>query len=358
METATIQASSLVVQLHESDGIGKAMPRLESYFANSTTWPLSRHPRWLNVLRRGLKHVPYCLEALEGDRTRGVLPLALVRSFLFGRFLVSLPYLNVGGVVADDSDTTTQLVDRAVDLADKLDVRYLELRHEKPIEHDKLNHSMTHKVHMRLELPDRSEPLWKSLDPKVRNQVRKGQKNELAVAWGTHDLLRDFYDVFSENMRDLGTPVYSRMLFKSILDEFPDMAEFCIVRLATGQPIAAALLLHGRGVTEVPSASSLRPFNSTCANMLMYWSLLERAIERKQNTFDFGRSSEDSNTYRFKKQWGAAPAPAHWQFCTRHGTPGEMRPDDPRYQRRIAMWRRLPLGLTRLIGPSIVRGIP
>jgi FemAB-related protein (PEP-CTERM system-associated) len=244
-----------------------------------------------------------------------------------------------------------------VALADELGVRYLELRHEQPVEHPALTERMTAKVHMRLALPARADELWEGLPAKVRNQVRKGQKCGLTVAWGGAELLDEFYDVFSRNMRDLGTPVYGRGLFAGVLRHFPGQAEFCVVR-SEGKPAAAALLLHGTGVTEVPSASSLREYNLTCANMMMYWNLLERAVRRGQAVFDFGRSGADSNTYRFKKQWGAEPCPATWQYYVRRGTIGAVRPDNPRYGRAIRIWQRLPLGLTRLIGPVIVRGIP
>ena len=210
---------------------------------------------------------------------------------------------------------------------------------------------------MRLTLPATPGQLWDQLSAKVRNQVRKGTKSELTVIWGGQERLGEFYDVFSQNMRDLGTPVFSRRLFVEIIRQFPDRAEFCIVRAGT-TPVAAALLLHGWGTTEVPSASSLRQYNRTCANMLMYWKLLERAAERGQAVFDFGRSSPESNTYRFKQQWGATPFPAEWQHYVRRGSASDMRPDNPHYERMIRVWQRLPVDLTRWIGPMIVRGIP
>lgn len=268
-----------------------------------------------------------------------------------------MPYLNYGGVSADDAPTAARLVDRAVELADELRVRYLELRHEAPLDHERLSGKITDKVHMRLELPTASETLWKALPAKVRNQVRKGQKSGLAVAWGGQELLREFHAVFSENMRDLGTPCFGRSLFASMLKHFKDEAEVCVVR-ANGVAVASAVLLHGPGVTEVPSASSLRRYNSTCANMLMYWHLLERAVDRRQQVFDFGRSSRDGNTYRFKEQWGAKPGPAAWQYFVRLGQVSDMRPDNPRYQRMIRIWRLMPVMLTRWLGPVIVRGIP
>jgi FemAB-related protein (PEP-CTERM system-associated) len=244
-----------------------------------------------------------------------------------------------------------------VALADELNVDYLELRHEEAVSHPALTECVKEKVHMRLPLPGRPGELWDRLSPKVRNQVRKGQKGWLQAQWGRDELHNDFYGVFSQNMRDLGTPVYGRSLFQNILRQFPEQAEICVVR-AENKPVAAALLLHGWGVTEVPSASSLRAYSSTCANMLMYWQLLERAILRGQSVFDFGRSSADSNTYRFKKQWGALAETANWQYYVRRGSIAAARVDNPRYKHLIRLWQHLPVWLTRLIGPAIVRGIP
>jgi FemAB-related protein (PEP-CTERM system-associated) len=355
MITLPVKAPELIV--HDRRTLANRLPRLRGFATDGGLVPLSHDPAWLTVLEQGLGHAPYCLEVAEGETTRGILPLSYVKSLLFGKFLVGLPYLNYGGVLAVDEDVAVLLIDRAVQLADELGVRNLELRHVQAIAHPGLVQRVGSKVHMRLNLPTDSGALWKSLSAKVRNQVRKGEKGGLDVAWGGRELLPEFYDVFSHNMRHLGTPVFGQRLFRAILRQFPDRAELCVVR-AEGRAAAAALLLHGWGVTEVPSASSLRRYNPSCANMLMYWHLLERAVRRGQAAFDFGRSSPDSSTYQFKKQWGATPTPAEWQYYVRTGGVTDMRPDNPRYQRLIRLWQHLPLLLTRWIGPPIVRGIP
>jgi serine/alanine adding enzyme len=317
----------------------------------------SRRLEWLAILHDGLDHRPVLLEATSGSETVAMLPLEFLESRLFGRFLVGLPYLNAGGVLAVDEDAASQLIDAAMKLADELDVKHLELRHEQRHEHRAFNHEMTEKVHMRLPLPETQEELWKSIGPKVRNQIRKAEKEGVTTTWGRDELLGEFYAVYSHNMRDLGTPVFSRRLFTAILHHLQESAEICVARYH-GQAIAAALLIHGKGMTEVPSASSLRRWNHLNGNMLVYWELLKRSIERGQQVFDLGRSSAGSNTYRFKSQWGAEPHPAVWQYYVRKGNVSEMRPNHPKNQRRIAVWKRLPLWLTRLAGPPIVRGIP
>jgi FemAB-related protein (PEP-CTERM system-associated) len=345
------------VRLLTGRELASELPRLETYMIRAGT-PLSRHPGWPLILARGLGHVPYCLEARsQSGRTQGLLCLSYMRSLIFGRFLVSLPYLNYGGIIADDESIARRLVDRAVVLADSLNVRYLELRHEHGLEHPALGHKLNAKVNMHLTLPATAEQLWDGLSCKVRNQIRKGEKHGLEVVWGGRELLPEFYSVFSHNMRDLGTPVYSWRLFRSMFEQFPERVEFCSLRLGA-VPVAAAVLLHGWGITEVPSASSLRAHNHTCANMLMYWHLLKRAVERRQDVFDFGRCSPDGNTFRFKKQWGAVPRFTEWQYYVRRGTIGELNPYNPRYLRYVQRWQRLPVWLTRLLGPLIVRGIP
>ena len=329
---------------------------------------IEHDPHWLHVLQSGLRHRPFMLVAREnGEKVNGYLPLVLVASRLFGRFLVSLPYLNRGGVVADSEKTRDELISKAVALAEEHDVQYLELRHSDPIEHDALDASRGEKVRMVLELPKSEEALWDHYSAKVRNQIRKGEKFDMKIKWGGREILDEFYDVFSVNMRDLGTPVYSSRLFGSILDEFSDRAELAVVS-HENETVAGALLVHDRvndetgdnagSCSQVPSASCLRAANRINANMWMYHNLLLRAIERGSAEFDFGRSSEGSGTFRFKKQWGAAPQKTVWQYHLRKGDINDMRPDNPKNRRKIEMWQKMPVWLTRMVGPTIVRGIP
>lgn len=312
---------------------------------------------WISAVANGFKHQTYLIQAESDRQVIGTLPVCLVKGPIFGKFLVSLPYLNTGGAWARDEQTAQLMIDAACLLADELDVKYLELRHEIPVPHDRFNFERTDKVHLRLPLPDSSEALLKSLKSKVRSQVKKSNQSGLTTHFGGHELLNEFYHVFAINMRDLGTPVFSRNLFSGILDSFNGDAEFCVIR-SDGKPAAAALLVHADGLTEIPSASCLRDFNRLNANMFMYWQLFERAIERRSHTFDFGRSSEGSGTFKFKAQWGAKPWPAVWQYYVRKGDPDEMRPDAGGKQRLVEIWKKIPVWLTRLVGPVVVRGIP
>lgn len=299
----------------------------------------------------------YLIEARDDSGILGVLPLCLVSGPIFGKFLVSLPYVNTGGCWTTNPAAAAAMIDAACELADQKDVKYLELRHEAPFDHPKFNFTRTDKVHMRLELPETPEALLASFKAKVRSQIKKSGTYPSEVTFGKHDQLEAFYDVFAINMRDLGTPVFSKRLFARILDQFDDDAELCVVR-RDDEAIAGALLVHNNGVTEVPSASTLRAHNRSGVNMWMYRHLLDRAIQRGSHTFDFGRSSEGSGTYKFKKQWGAVAHPATWQYYVRKGSPEDMKPDSDGKQTLVKIWQKLPVWLTRRIGPPIVRGIP
>ena len=313
---------------------------------------------WATVFANALHHRPYFLWVEQNRQIVGVLPLMHITGPIFGSFLVSQPYLNTGGVLADSPEIESQLIDQAVSLAESLNVKHLELRHERCIEHRRLNSVNTEKIHMRMALPATVDELWTGLKSKLRSQVKKPlNDSSLSVAFGGLDQLAAFYSVFCRNMRDLGTPPFSKTLFREMLTRFPDAAEICTVT-QYGQPIASGFLLHGPDVTLIPSASSLREFNHTGCNMLMYWHALKRSVERRQQAFDFGRSSHGSGTFRFKQQWGAEEYPAVWQYCLRRGNVGDVRPGSGKFDKVIAVWQRLPVWLTKLIGPRIVQGIP
>ncbi len=319
-------------------------------------------PAWLDILRQALHHKTSALLDWRGKQLAGVLPLALTRSPLFGKHLVSLPYVNRAGLLTADKESGYALVEHATQLAKQYDVRYLELRHHgQPFDPELFTHSRNEKHRMVLDLPCTSEQLWPSLKAKVRNQVRKGEQGGLQISYGREALLPGFYSVFATNMRDLGTPVYPRKLFLAMLACLGERCEIALVTLES-VPIAGAVLIHdrvgGHAITQIPSASCLRQFNNLCANMWMYHQLIERSIARGATRFDFGRSSEGSGTYRFKKQWGAEPEPTPWQVVLQRGSLNDARPDDPRNRKRIEKWQKLPVWVTKAIGPTIVRGIP
>lgn len=313
---------------------------------------------WKGVIERSFGHRTHYLMSLDGAQlVKGILPLVHLKSRLFGSFLVSLPYFNYGGACAVDEATARGLLADAVELARELGAEHIELRHthnslpELPVKQEK--------VSMRLALPSDPELLFRSFDSKLRSQIRRPQKEGMVASIGGAEELDAFYAVFSENMRDLGTPVYGKAFFRNILETFPDRTWIGTVRDREGRPVAAGFLVEFRGVMEVPWASSLRRFNRFSPNMLLYWRMLSWACERRCGIFDFGRSTVDEATFRFKQQWGAQPMGLYWHYWLRDSRPlPALNPANPKYKLAIEVWRRLPLALTRLIGPAIVKNLP
>jgi FemAB-related protein (PEP-CTERM system-associated) len=200
--------------------------------------------------------------------------------------------------------------------------------------------------------------LWNVIDRKVRNQVRKAQKSDLTYVAGGAELLDQFYAVFSRNMRDLGTPVYARRFFAEILSAFPDRARLHVVSLNT-TPVAAGFTFETRGTVEIPWASSVRDYNALCPNHLLYWSILADAGDRGCATFDFGRSTPNEGTYKFKEQWGAQPVPLHWEYgLLDRDTLPDTGPTNPKFQLAVSVWKKLPLNIATRLGPFIVKAIP
>ena len=267
---------------------------------------------WRDIFTSVFGHDCTYLAAVRDGCVVGVLPLVKFRSRLFGRFVVSLPFLNYGGLLTSDAPAATALTVRAKELTRAFGGTHLELRHVDRQCTDLPFRS--HKLALTRALPQSADTLWTTLDKKVRNQIRKAQKEGLVAVEGGAALVDDFYRVFAENMRDLGTPVYSRRLFVEVLRRFPEQARVTVVR-CEGRPVAASVVMHWRGVVLVPWASSLKHYRQRCPNMLLYWSMMESAIAAGAQQFDFGRSSPGSGTHAFKLQWGATERPLHWEYA-------------------------------------------
>jgi FemAB-related protein (PEP-CTERM system-associated) len=311
---------------------------------------------WREVLGSGFGHDTSYLAARRDGRLVGVLPLVIFRSWLFGRFVVSLPFVNHGGVLAVDAPAARALLDSAMSEVRRVGAAHLELRHVRQQFPDLP--SRTHKVAMHLPLAATRDAAWASLDRKVRNQVRKAEGSGLAVEAGGAEMLDGFYRVFAHNMRDLGTPVYSRRFFEAVLTRLADRAT-CIVVRREGEAVAGAITLRWRDTIEVPWASSLRQYRTLSANTLLYWAMIERAIAAGATVFDFGRSSPDSGPYHFKRQWGAIEQPLCWEYGLADGrTLPNLGTTNPRFALMIATWKRMPVRLATALGPRIVRSIP
>jgi FemAB-related protein (PEP-CTERM system-associated) len=278
-----------------------------------------------------------------------------LKSLVFGTFTVSTPYFNYGGPLASMPEIEEALLTYAIAHSDTLGCSHMEIRET----HARASwRSVQRKVSMILQLPASDEILDEELGSKVRAQVNKAVSNDLHVRFGGMDLLDHFYQVFSHNMRDLGTPVYGKRFFADIIRCFPEAAFIAIV-YRYDKPLAAGFLFGYREKLEIPWASSIRSQNHLGANMLMYRSILAEAISRKYEFFDFGRSTINASTYRFKKQWGAKEHPLHWHYWTQNDREvPEINPDNPKYKLVISVWKMLPVFVTRIIGPFIARNLP
>jgi len=312
--------------------------------------------RWIQLIKKVFGHDSHHILALADGAVVGMLPLVQLKSRLFGNYLVSMPYFNYGGVVADDDSVMRALLQSASEISRDRRCSHIEMRFDHKLDTDL--RVRLEKVTMLLDLPDDPDKLWQAIGSKRRSQVKRPIREGVEFITGGEELLDEFYTVFSNNMRDLGTPVYSKRFFKEILRAFNSESFIAIVRL-NGEPVGAGFLLGHQGKLEIPWASTLRKYNRFGINMYMYWNILRVAIEKKYQVFDFGRSSKDAGTLKFKKQWGAEQKQLYWYYDIKEGGPlPGLNPSNKKYQAAISAWKKMPVNLTRIIGPHIVKNLP
>ncbi len=310
---------------------------------------------WKEIIEQAYGHRCSYLLARNREVVTGILPLTLIKSRLFGSSLTSLPYLDFAGLVAIDDASGKLLLEHARQLARDERVDYLELRQLTSLSDE--YHTDTRKVTFTLELPPDIEQLWNALPSERRNRIRKATRAGLTVEFAAESALPVFYRVWTENMRDLGSPAHSLSFFRAILRAFGTAAQIALVKFQD-EYIGSALCLHQKGRFVVPWVSSLRKHFRLYPNNILYWEAMKRAIEENCRIFDFGRSTVDSGTYTFKRRWKATPQPLYWQFpyskSHEYIVPAT---DSPKYQLALNLWKKLPVGLTKIIGPPIRKNI-
>jgi serine/alanine adding enzyme len=308
-------------------------------------------------------------EGGEGGKICGILPLVHMNHFLTGNVLVSLPFGDLGGPLVDDGEAENALLRAASVLGRKLGAAKIELRCRQGMAaQESLGGGAVRcsrdKVLMALDLPGSPEELFRDFKSQRRKHIRKAEKSGLACRFGGPDLLDEFYPVFSEHMRDLGSPVHSREWFRKVMEEYEGLSILGVISLKE-TPVAAGILLHLEKTATIPWSASLRKYQPLYPNTLLFWNLLKYACEIGIRQFDFGRSTVGGGTYVFKEKWGAKPQPLHWYTLAASPAAGDgNRPADMLGKadawREIAawVWAKLPLALANRLGPRIRRNIP
>jgi FemAB-related protein (PEP-CTERM system-associated) len=304
---------------------------------------------WQDVLREAFGHEPSYLLAERDGNIRGVLPLAHVRSMLFGRALISTPFCVYGGIVCDDAETHRALTEHACALARRLNVDYLELRNRRRQYPDWPAKDLY--VTFRKAIAADEQANMHGIPRKQRAMVRKGVQKGLRSRVDAQTV--DHYELYSHSLRNLGTPVFARKYLDALRRAFGDACEILTVT-HENRPVASVMSFYFRDEV-LPYYGGGRPdARALAANDFMYWEVMERARQRGLRVFDYGRSKRDSGSFDFKVHWGFEPDPLHYEYyLVRAKALPNLSPTNPKYSRAIRAWQRMPLWLTQWLGPRI-----
>ncbi|TAM99724.1 MAG: FemAB family PEP-CTERM system-associated protein [Rhodanobacteraceae bacterium] len=308
---------------------------------------------WRDVIERGLGHRCHYLCAERHGAITGILPLAEIRSRLFGHSLISTPFCVYGGVVASDPDSEARLTEAAAALAEQLRVDYLELR-DRELRHPEWPVKELYVGFRKALQPDDDSNL-KAIPRKQRAMVRKGIAAGLEAH---HDgSITDFYRVYAESVRNLGTPVLPRRHYARLQQTFGKDCEITVVTHQQ-QPVAAVMSFYFRDEVHPYYGGSVWRGRDLAANDFMYWSVMQRAVARGARVFDFGRSKQDTGSYHFKKHWGFEPEPLPYAYhLVRARDVPNVSPTNRKYHLFIKAWQRLPLPVSCALGPWLARDL-
>ncbi len=309
---------------------------------------------WQSILRNVFRHPTYFLYAEHDGEILGVLPLAHIKSRLFGNSLIALPFAVYGGVAASTTEAAAALEQEAQSLARQLDVDHLEFRNINPRHADWPTQDLY--VTFRKEILPEVEANMLAIPRKQRAMVRKGINSGLI---STVDRKSDrFFKLFADNVHRHGTPALPKRYFDTLLEVFGDDCEILTITSPDGKPLSSVLSFYFRDEVLPYYAGDDEAARNFAANDFKYWELMRRSCERGLKIFDYGRSKVGTGPYSFKKNWGFEPQGLHYEYCLykRDSIP-QNNPNNAKYKLLIETWRRMPISLANLIGPHIVRNL-
>jgi FemAB-related protein (PEP-CTERM system-associated) len=309
---------------------------------------------WQNVLHEVFRHRTYFLYIERGGEVSAVLPLAHVRSRLFGNRLSALPFAVYGGAVADEPEDARRLVAKAHALAKRLDADHLELRSQQR-EHPDWPVNDLYVTFRKSILPDEDANL-QQIPRRQRAMIRKGIGNGL-VARADADVHR-FFALYADNVHRHGSPALPRRWFEALLREFGQDCRMMTVSSADGTPVSSVMSFYFRDEVLPYYAGDTFAARNLAANDFKYWELMRRACGEGVSMFDFGRSKVHTGAFAYKKNWGFEPAALHYEYALlKRTTVPQNNPSNPRYGLPIRVWRKLPLGVTTRLGPLLSRSL-
>lgn len=343
-------ATDLQIQQLTADNPSLSAEVWDDYVKQHSNGSFFHLSGWQQVIADAFRHPCFYLAAIQEQKIVGVLPLVEVKSALFGHALISTPFCVYGGAIAESDDIRKALEAKACQLAEELSVDYLELRYRDKQDSDLLL-KQAHST-FGCELGEDAEKILANVKKKQRAVIRHSLKNELSAEF-SHEL-DDFYQLLSTSYRNLGTPIFSKRYFQSLVKYFGNQLDVLVIKDANGQPSNAVmnfyfneqvLPYYGGGNSEARALKSAD---------FMYYQVMCNAREKGFTWYDFGRSKNDSGPYKYKKNWGMEPQPLHYYY---HLVNAEelpnLSPNNPKYKLFIGLWQKLPLSLSQWLGPKL-----
>ena len=327
----------------------------DAYVRNHREGSIFHTMGWRTAITRAFGHPSFYFFVEDAGKIKGVLPLVQLKSRLFGNILSSVPFAAYGGPLADDEQTFSLLMDQARKVAAELNCDYLDLK----FQHQKKTGLPGTNLYWTFikELSSDHDHNMLSIPRKQRAMVRKGMGAGLQARYSA-EFLPQFYDIYAENVQRMGTPVYSRKWFATLLEVFGDAAELMVLE-HQGRIVSGVLSFYYNNTVLPYYAASRMEARKYAPNDFQYWELMRHAVERGCTFFDYGRSKTDTGPFHFKKHWGFTPVPLHYQYYLHNlAEKPDINPANPKYRLKIEAWKRLPACVARWLGPAIVKYIP
>jgi len=311
---------------------------------------------WLDLIARRYGYTLHLLTTTNSQgQITGILPLFFMHSPLTGRRLVSLPFSDFCSLISTDEASTNDLVDQAIALAKKRNVRYLELRSGSNATLAQRSDLVASNLYVRWLLPLTSDPdaLWAGLRKPVQRQIKKAQNQDIQVRNAQQRTdMQLYYQLHLKTRSKHGMPAQSLSFFYDLWDTYQSQ-EHVQLLLADyqGSTIAGMILLASGDTVRYAYGASDEQYLNLAPNNLLLWKAMTWGSTNGYQTLDLGRTACDNQgLMEFKRRWGATKEELPYYYYPQMAGLTATSENSTKYQLMTSWWKRLPLQIAGPLG--------
>lgn len=310
---------------------------------------------WMSLVNETLG-VEYKIAILqENNETVASIPFAFYRNFIKGPCAIPLQFSGYyGSIVANSNLYKKKIMNHFFQYCERKKL-YTQIPEINSIDGYKSHSGYSiYKIELKNNLPV-EEQILSYASKRTRGYIKSAINSNLKSFVGGLELIDEFYFIYLQNMKELGTPPLPESYFKKIIEYLPKVSKVILVK--DHKKVCSGMFIMQISEKELftPIICTPRLYQTGQSSHLIYLKAAEEAQNFGCSIVNFGRSIDGGGPALFKKRYGLKASPLFIYSPNKKWKVTD--PNNTNWRYAIEIWKRLPIFLTKLAGKILAKHV-